>query len=460
MRNSLAAFVATLAVFATLPPAQAKVSAQEAAKLGNELTPVGAIMAGNEAGTIPAWDPWPTDGNLGPEPKSVTPENYPKTIAPLLQEKPLFVITADNYKQYADQLAKGYQALFELYPDYKMKVYPTHRNVGYPKIVNKFTKQNATTAYLDGCNDCLRGAELGFPFPIPKSGAEAIWNHRVRWRGEAVKRSNDQAIVQPDGSIQITQLIEDVKFPYTNLDPKERVIVNDKDDIMIYYLSETVAPPRNAGKFLLAWEHVGYRSAWLYVPALRRVRRAPNVAYDNPYEGTDGQQFYDQVDMYNGALDRYNYKLVGKKEMIIPYNNYKIAQPDIDYEDDIIGQHHINQDLMRYELHRVWVVDSTLREGTSHQFWRRTFYIDEDGWNIIAVDCYDNRKELWKFQEAANIMDPAAHVTAGTPEVIYDLQSGVFFVTAMFTQGKQNDFSVGYKDQYFSPRALRRRTVR
>ncbi len=263
--------------------------------------------------------------------------------------------------------------------DYKMKVYESHRNAGYPEQVYKFTKQNATTSTLDGCNDCLRNAEFGFPFPIPKNGVQAIWNHRLRWRGEYAKRNNDQAIVQQSGNKQITKLVENVKFPYTLLSDDERIVIYDKDDIMLYYQSETVSPPRNAGQYLLAWEHVGYRSAWLYNPGLRRVRRAPNVAYDNPYEGTDGQQFYDQVDMYNGAMDRYDYKLVGKKEIYIPYNNFAINDPDLTYASDILGDKHLNQDLMRYELHRVWVVDSTLCDGTSHQFKRRTFYMDEDG---------------------------------------------------------------------------------
>jgi len=190
------------------------------------------------------------------------------------------------------------------------------------------------------------------------------------------------------------------------------------------------------------------------------VRRAPNVAYDNPYEGTDGQQFYDQVDMYNGAMDRYTYKLVGKKELYIPYNSYAINDPNLEYEKDMLGENHINQDLMRYELHRVWVVDSTLRDGTSHQFKRRTFYIDEDSLYVVAVDAYDNRDALWKFQEAATLYLTTGQFVGGAPETIYDLQSGLYFATAMTNEGEPNDFSVTYDDGYFSPQSLKRRTSR
>ena len=457
MISKVAIFGGAIAVAISLG-AQAKVSEDEAAKLGNELTPVGAVKEGNKDGTIPAWEPWKQTGKVSGV--DLTAEFFPDTVGKILKEEPKFTITKDNLSEYADKLTVGHKALFELYDDYKMKVYPTHRNVGYPEKVEKFTKANATTAVVDGCNDCLREAEFGFPFPIPKSGIEVLWNHRLRWRGESVQRNNDQAIVQQSGNQQITKLIENVKFPYTLLSDDDRIRIDDKDDIMIYYQSETVAPPRNAGQYLLAWEHVGFRDAWLYNPGLRRVRRAPNVAYDNPYEGTDGQQFYDQVDMYNGAMDRYNFKLVGKKEIYIPYNNFAINDPELTYGDDVLGKEHLNQDLMRYELHRVWVVDSTLRDGTSHQLKRRTFYVDEDGWNIIAIDGYDNRDAIWKFQEAAAILYPPLLITGGVPEVIYDLQSGLYFATAMTNEGSPNDYSVSYKDQYFSSRALSRRAGR
>lgn len=456
--TSTLSLLSVVAVSGFCATANAKVSADKAGQLGSDLTPVGATKAGNEAGTIPAWDPWPQNGKLSGE--DLTAENFPDTVGKILKEEPKFVITADNYKEHEAQLTEGSKAMFKLYPDYKMNVYPTHRNVGYPKKVYEFTKKNATASTLDGCNDCLRNAEFGFPFPIPQSGTEVMWNHRLRWRGEYIKRSNDQAIVQQSGSKQITQLEENVKFPYTLLGDDERQKVNTKDDIMIYYQSETLSPPRLAGQYLLAWEHVGYRSAWLYNPGLRRVRRAPNVAYDNPYEGTDGQQFYEQVDMYNGAMDRYNYKLVGKREMLIPYNSYEINQPELTYDGDILGDQHVNQDLMRYELHRVWVVEASLRDGTSHQFKKRTFYVDEDGWNIVAVDAYDNRDDLWKYQEAANVYLFTGQFVGGAPEMIYDLQTGTYFTTAMINEGSPNDFSVTYNDQYFSPQSLKRRTSR
>ena len=67
------------------------------------------------------------------------------------------------------------------------------------------------------------------------------------------------------------------------------------------------------------------RSAWIYNAGQRRVRRAPDLAYDNFNDGTEGMRTSDQFDAWNGAPDRYDWKLVGKKEIYVPYNAYKLA---------------------------------------------------------------------------------------------------------------------------------------
>ena len=360
--------------------------------------------------------------------------------------------------EYADQLTEGHKELLRRFPEsYRMNVYKTHRTVSWPEHILEATQRNAVEASLIG-TDSVKNAVHGIPFPIPTGGAEVIWNHKTRWRGYSVRRYNNQLIVQPDGGYQISKLIEDVKFPYTNVDHN-----GTSSDFLLYYLSEILSPPRNAGQLLLVHETADQsaeiRNAWLYNPGLRRVRRAPNVAYDNPYEGTDGNQFNDQVDMYNGALDRYRWKLVGKKGMYLPYNSYRIGSPRITY-DKIVAAHHLNPELPRFELRRVWVVDSELREGTSHTFGRRTFYVEEDSWAINSVDCYDRRGVLYKFQEAHQVFTQNVQAVGGVPEVIYDFQSGRYFMTALANEDKPNDFSVSYDDKYFMPRSLRKKARR
>ncbi len=219
-------------------------------------------------------------------------------------------------------------------------------------------------------------------------------------------------------------------------------------------------PPRSAGQVILVHETAGgngnTRAAWIYSPGLARVNRAPDVGFDNPSIGSDGEQFNDQIDVFNGSLERFDWKLVGKKEILIPYNSWMMNSPTFKYK-DIIRPGHINQDLARYELHRVWVVEATLKAGQRHRFGKRRFYLDEDSWSIAVVDCYDARGELWKVQEAHLLTIPFIPTVSGVPETIYDLQSKRYFVTTLTNEDAISDFEVKYDDASFTPAALQKK---
>ena len=429
--------------------ASAKVSAQEAAKLGKELTPVGAEKAGNKDGTIPEWTPAKQRGSLKGE--------YPANPE-IDNEKPLFTITKANLAQYADKLTEGHKKLLAQFDSYKMNVYPSHRFVAWPEEIYKATAENAVTCELVGV-DSPDNCKLGFPFPIPKNGAEPIWNHKLKWRGEAVTRYNNQMIVQPNGEFQLTKLVEDVQFSYASI--KKPVPLTRTTGEFLKYLSKTVSPPRLAGTFILVHEKAGTgaegRAAWLYSPGLKRIRRAPTVCCDNPYEGTDGHQFYDQVDMFNGVLERYTWKIVGKKEMYVAENANKIGNPSVKFR-DMAKPKHLNQDLPRYELHRVWVVEADIKPGTSHTFKKRRMYVDEDAWNIVAVENYDSRGQLYQYQEGHLVF--AYNILAATtiPEVIYHFTSGRYFITAMANEDKPNDLTAQFRGDYFTSAAVQKMT--
>ncbi len=439
-----------LVLLALALPATAKVSPEEAEKLKTTLTPVGGERAGSADGAIPEWE-----GGLSTSPSCYKGDGS-RYCDPFPDDKPLFTITGKNVAEYADKLGEGQKAMFAQYPGtYKMDVYPTRRTAAFPQFYYDATYNNALNAELGGGGEALVNAVIGVPFPIPKSGAEVLWNHKMRFRGTAVRRYNNQAIVKLDGSYKISKLVEDVKFKYANLEED-----NAGTKILLYYLSEVLSPPRVAGQLILVHESSGAggsgRDAWIFNPGLGRTNRAPDVGYDNPYIGTDNEQFNDQVDVFNGALDRYDWKLVGKKEVYIPYNSFLINSPMIKYK-DIIRPGHINQNLARYELHRVWVVEANLRQGLRHQFKRRTFYVDEDSWAVAAVDCYDNRDQLWKVQEAQLLTVPFVPTVTGIPEIIYDLQSGRYFVTALQNEDRISDFKIDFEDRYFAPNGLNRK---
>ena len=389
--------------------ATAAISPADAARLGRDLTPLGGEKAGNAAGTIPAWD----GGLTNPPAGYKVGDHHPD---PFAGEKPLYTITAANADQYADRLTAGHLALLKAYSTYAMPVYPSHRTASNPARIYEATKQYATTAALNETGNGITGAVIGTPFPIPQNGLEVVWNHLTRYRGVAAKRLIGQAAPQRNGSYTLVEFEDEFLFNYV----REGIQEKDLDNVLIFFKQAVTAPARLAGSILVVHETMDQvkepRRAWIYNTGRRRVSRAPNVAYDNPGTAADGMRTSDQFDMFNGAPDRYEWKLVGKKEMLVPYNAYKLHAGDVKYA-DILKPLHINQDLTRYELHRVWVVDATLKPGTSHVYSRRTFYVDEDSWQVLAVDQYDGRGQLWRVSEAHCINYYDAQVFWSTLEV-------------------------------------------
>ena len=424
--------------------------AQSAADLGKTLTPMGAIKAGNKDGTIPEWTGGLTKGPEGWQPGQPYPD-------PFKDDKPLFTITAQNMAQYADKLTEGNKALLQAYPDtYKMIVYPTRRTAGYPQRIYDETIANASRAKLAEGGNGVIGAKEGVPFPVPQSGVEAVWNHLLRYRGEEISRRVGQANPQTNGAYTMITLQESVKYLY-------QAPGGTDSNTSLYFLQEVVAPARLAGEILLVHETINQvvepRSAWTYNPGQRRVRRAPNVGYDNPGTASDGLRTNDNFDMFSGAPDRYEWTLVGKKEMYVPYNSYKLHASGLSY-DDMIKPRHINQDLARYELHRVWVVEGKLRQGTSHIYALRRFYIDEDSWQILVADHYDARGQMWRVAESHGVQYWEVPAYWSTLDALYDLQSGRYTALGFDNQEPPYNFNPGLTQADFSPDSLRRTGVR
>jgi hypothetical protein len=422
--DSRKACVALVVGTALALPSAAEISATDAAKLGTSLTPLGAEKAGNANNSIPAWEGGITKPPAGYKVGSYYPD-------PFAADKPLFTIDGKNADQYKDQLTPGQVAMLKKYPTYKMVVYPTRRSASFPQCHYNETKDCATKAKLAPGGNGVVGCTGGIPFPIPKDGNEAIWNALLRYRGDTFAMNWSQAAVTRTGDYALVKFEYEYDFSYGNC---QKPAAQREKNKILNYVQNTTAPARLAGQILLVHETVDQtaepRSAWTYNPGQRRVRLAPNVAYDNPGTAADGLRTNDDFGMYNGATDRYNWKLVGKKEMFVPYNSYKLSDPKLKYG-DVLKAGHINQDLARYELHRVWVVEATLKPGTSHVYPRRVFYIDEDSWAILAVDKYDGRGELWRFAEQHNENWYNVPMFFGTVEVHNDLQSGRYIAMGL-----------------------------
>ncbi|WP_068545254.1 DUF1329 domain-containing protein [Thalassotalea crassostreae] len=439
----------TLAVSAV--SVSAKVTPEEAAKIGKELTPMGSEMAGNADGSIPAW----TGGITKPVDGYKVGDHHPD---PYPNDKVQMTLTAQNYEQYADLLSPGQQQLFKTYPEtFKMNVYQTRRSASYPQYVYDETLNNATRTELIQNGNGITKAAVGVPFPIPANGLEVIWNHTLRYRGEQVAREGGQAAPTPSGSYTYIGFAESLMLPYSvkgaNYDELE------KTNILFKFKQQVSEPARLAGTALLVHETMDQvktpRQAWTYNTGQRRVRRAPNVAYDAPGTAADGLRTTDDFDMFNGAPDRYTWTLKGKQELLIPYNDYRLHSDKVKY-DDILQAGHINPELVRYEKHRVWVVEAKLKSGTSHVYKTRTFYIDEDSWQVSVTDMYDNRDQLYRVAMAHAVNYYEVPTQWSTLEVYHDFQSRRYIAIGLDNEHKMYDFQTELRERDFTSSALRR----
>jgi hypothetical protein len=432
--------------------ANAAVSADKAAQLGGKLTPVGAEKAGN-GGTIPAWEGGITRAPAGYRVGQFHPD-------PFAADKPTLTITAANYAQYKDQLSEGQEAMFQKYPNtFKMIVYPTRRSASFPQRTYDMTRKNATTCKLVADGEGVQNCAEGFPFPIPQGAKELIWNHKLKYKGLSVLSYSNQVAPTASGAYTVVKLQEEVLGLYY----KPGNTTESINNILLYFKQEVLGPARLAGQVLLVHETLNAkaqpRQAWVYNPGQRRVRRAPNVAYDNPGTASDGLRTNDMTDMFNGAMDRFEWTLVGKKEMYVPYNSY-VAHSNQTKIKDLIRPGHLNPDKLRYELHRVWVVEAKLKPGQRHINSRRTFYLDEDSYQILVLDHYDGQGKLWRYSEAPSVNYYEVPTFWATLETHHDLKSGRYIVGYIDNEDKVRNFGYQSTPSDYSPQNLRNSGVR
>lgn len=428
----------------TSQSALSAVSAEEAEKLKTTLTPFGAERAGSKDGSIPAWSGSPGKESGG---------SGGKWADPFAGEKPLYSVTAQNLAQFDALLSDGQKAMLKKYPDYRIDVYPTHRTGIAPQWVYDNTFSNATSATLEGGNLKVVGAYGGIPFPIPKSGDEAIWNHILHWAPPSDVNDNSSYSITSDGSrvlLSSQKIVEQRPF----------YIQGAKEKFEGYYWKlylASYAPSFRSGEAYVGWEAIDRADkvdpAWTYLPGQRRVRKLPVAAYDTPLPTTSGFSTFDEVHVFAGAPDRYEWKLLGKKEMIIPYNANRTMAAS---EDELMGKHFANPDLLRWEVHRVWVVDAQLKAGKRHQIPHKRFYLDEDTWIAVLADGWDAQGQLWKsyWQWLVDMTDlpGAAPVAYGD----YDLLKGGYLAENMIST-KQNHYAVQkqpFSDDTFTPEAM------
>ena len=440
----------TLSLSALMATAQAKVPPEQMARLDQDLTPLGSERGANKDGSIPAW----TGGLTGP-PEGIGYEKGKHLPDPFSADQPLFRVTGANAGDYDQFITRGQRAMLERHDTYFLDVYPTRRSCALPDFVYKAARNNALIGELVSDGNGVAKAIMASPFPIPNNGLELVWNHTLRYRGYKLQRQFTAIPVNQSGDYYQITVHDDAILRWS--DPQKRN-AEELDNISIYYLLQTKAPARSAGYVVLVQESLNMsveaRRAWTYSPGTRRVRRAPTIAYDNPGTNSDGITTSDSFGGFNGAPDRFDWTARGRSEKFIAYNNYRrVLTP---YE-QLVGKHHINQELMRYEKHRVWEVEGNLKDNFRHVYSRRVFYIDEDTKGIVATEIYDGRGQLWRVQELGGGVQYELPLCGGSGDTVYDLMVGRYLMLGLINEEKPIDFDAKHLDaSRYTPANIRR----
>lgn len=420
MKLSMKAIVAAVSLAVT-GAAWAQVSPEELKQLGTTLTPWGAEIAGNADGSIPAF----TGGLQGQDNYDTANRRFTNMF---VDEKPLLSIDAKNMSEHADKLTAGTQELMKRWPDFRIDVYPTHRTIFQTEERADAALKNAANPECKTTEDGvgLRGCWGGTPFPIPKTGYQAMWNSLVRGDAYVQYRFQNWLVDASGRSTMVNESLVMPQYPYFDAQQKPYEGTGN-----YYYRmrNDTLAPTRDAGQKNLIWyplqaDNMDQR-IWSYTTGQRRTRLAPEFTYDTPSASLAGALFYDELSMFAGRMDRFDFELVGKKELYVPYNALEVNHTPID---QLLGSKFVNPDVLRWELHRVWVVKATRKAGKRHVAAERTFYIDEDSWAILAAEGKDDSGKLFRVAFSHIVPNSRGGSIIAGAGAYYDLTKGQYIV--------------------------------
>jgi hypothetical protein len=429
------------------------------AQSDGERLPWGALKAGNKEGTIP-----PYTGGL---PDSTKPPGYKKDSGfwpdPYADDKPLFTITGANAAQYADKLSEASKELLKRFPTYKMVVYPTRRSAAYPDWINENSRKNGEgrCKTIEGGLG-VAGCFGGVPFPNPKTGHEVMWNAQLHYKGASTWTYGQGWYVDASGAKVMTAEVNnrnENNYYNKNWTPE---IFYEKGGP--YFLNNNIytAPARNVGEGNLQRKYTNPLAnpdkTWNYQPGQRRVRLSPDAGYDFPIATSGGASMYDEIYMFSGKMDRFDWKLIGVKEMYIPYNGYRWfnAKPE-----EVLQKNHPNPDVFRWELHRVYVVEATLKPGQRHVVPKKRYYYDEDAPGTGMIDGWDASGKLSRgiFAPFMQIYDKK--IPFGSTTWTYEFNTGVYYHSSMGGGYKGMFFETDTMDEsFYTPEGLARRTQR
>lgn len=407
-------------------PALAQPYNPDPSLLTTVLTPLGGERAGNADGSIPAWTGGIVSGPL--------PPGTPADVPMFEDEQPLYTVDASNLPEYRNLLTEGTQVLMTKF-GFRIKVYKSHRTAAAPQYVYDNTAKNVTRAKLEpsGGRFGFTGAYGGSPFPIINTsepyigGVQLIWNHLLNWAGYSYRAKfapgfviTGKQVVNTSGDV--THYLCPYYDPNGSAETYEGYFYKLKADML--------TPPSQDGGESIVWHSSNTLLhpdiTWSLVNGQGRVRKAPDEAYDTPNPSTNGLTNFDDSSCFYGSPQKYDWKFIDKREMLIPYNCNASA---LATAQELVRPGFPNVDLIRWEKHRVWIVEATLHPGERNTSARRMCYIDEDAMLMVLTDMYDADNNMVKTGVFHPRCVPSLPGQIGGTQAFWNIATGDYTIT-------------------------------
>ena len=237
------------------------------------------------------------------------------------------------------------------------------------------------------------GAYGGVPFPLPKDGYEVMWDFVLNYHPAYCHELYQNYLLDTSGNVTFLGDIETWwAEPYYD---KTKTSLDGKFYIYFRVLFHS-PPPEQGTAYLFQYPYDFNKTddvTWFYDPGTRRIRIAPEFKYDTPVASYGGAIDFDEIDLFYGAMDKFDFKLMGLQEKIVPYNDFALNNTT---ESTELKPEFLNPANVRWEVHRVWVVNAILKPGQRHEYSQWNFYVDEDSYAILASESYDHGGSIYR----------------------------------------------------------------
>jgi hypothetical protein len=309
-------------------------------------------------------------------------------------------ITAENVDKVKDLVSPGLEWCVKR--GFPMTIVETKRIV-WPQAYREATEKYSAQVRLGSDGLSIHDYVAGLPFPNlqpndPQLAVKVMWNYNFNFFAtddlDARNFDADTGTISAHGPMSVERhfLIDHFRrlrwIGRLYVDPKP-----DKPNPTGYEAQQGLYPilePFDVkGVGFISNRYLDFAKAddaWLYVPALRRIRRLSTAQRSDALFGQDTD--VDSYGGYAGQIGWMDWKYLGEKEVLAALHGEHFPvkwDPKVDWAFDDV-----------WEKRRVHVVEGTSKLP-QYAFGKRVLYIDKEAWGIPYSDIYDRSGELWKI---------------------------------------------------------------